>query len=41
MVRTLILGMLLTLADHRPAHLTRVHAGADRPARRRPGAGWA
>ncbi len=25
-VRTLILGMLLILADHRPAHLTRVHA---------------
>jgi hypothetical protein len=25
-VRTLILGMLLTLADDRPAHLTRVHA---------------
>jgi hypothetical protein len=24
-VRTLLLGMLLTLADHRPAHLTRVH----------------
>jgi hypothetical protein len=24
-VRTLILGMLLILADHRPAHLTRVH----------------
>ena len=23
--RTLLLGMLLTLADHRPAHLTRVH----------------
>ena len=25
-VRTLLLGMLLVLADHRPAHLTRVHA---------------
>ncbi len=24
-VRTLLAGMLLTLADHRPAHLTRVH----------------
>ena len=24
-VRTLILGMMLTLADDRPAHLTRVH----------------
>jgi hypothetical protein len=24
-VRTLLLGMLLTAADHRPAHLTRVH----------------
>jgi hypothetical protein len=24
-VRTLLLGMLLALADHRPAHLTRVH----------------
>jgi hypothetical protein len=24
-VRTLLLGILLTLADHRPAHLTRVH----------------
>jgi hypothetical protein len=24
-VRTLLIGMLLTLADHRPAHLTRVH----------------
>jgi hypothetical protein len=24
-VRTLLLGMLLTLADHRPAHLSRVH----------------
>ena len=24
-VRTLLLGMALTLADHRPAHLTRVH----------------
>jgi hypothetical protein len=24
-VRTLLLGMMLTLADHRPAHLTRVH----------------
>jgi len=24
-VRTLLLGMLLVLADHRPAHLTRVH----------------
>ena len=23
--RTLLLGMLLVLADHRPAHLTRVH----------------
>jgi hypothetical protein len=25
-VRTLILGMMLALADDRPAHLTRVHA---------------
>ena len=25
LVRTLLLGMLLTLAGHRPAHLTRVH----------------
>ena len=25
LVRTLLLGMLLTQADHRPAHLTRVH----------------
>jgi hypothetical protein len=25
LVRTLLPGMLLTLADHRPAHLTRVH----------------
>jgi hypothetical protein len=25
MARTLLLGMLLVLADHRPAHLTRVH----------------
>ncbi len=25
-VRTLLVGMLLTQADHRPAHLTRVHA---------------
>jgi hypothetical protein len=25
LVRTLLIGMLLTLADHRPAHLTRVH----------------
>jgi hypothetical protein len=25
LVRTLLTGMLLTLADHRPAHLTRVH----------------
>lgn len=25
-VRTLLLGMLMCLADHRPAHLTRVHA---------------
>jgi hypothetical protein len=25
LVRTLLLGMLLVLADHRPAHLTRVH----------------
>ena len=25
LVRTLLLGMLLALADHRPAHLTRVH----------------
>jgi hypothetical protein len=24
-VRTLLTGMLLSLADHRPAHLTRVH----------------
>ena len=24
--RTLLLGMMLALADHRPAHLTRVHA---------------
>ena len=24
-VRTLLLGLMLTLADHRPAHLTRVH----------------
>ena len=24
-VRTLLVGMLLVLADHRPAHLTRVH----------------
>ena len=24
LVRTLLLGMLLALADHRPAHLTRV-----------------
>ena len=24
-VRTLLLGMLIVLADHRPAHLTRVH----------------
>ena len=24
-VRTLLLGMLTVLADHRPAHLTRVH----------------
>ena len=24
-VRTLLLGMLLVQADHRPAHLTRVH----------------
>jgi hypothetical protein len=23
--RTLLLGMLITLADHRPAHLTRIH----------------
>ena len=26
-VRTLLLGVLLALADHRPAHLTRVHRG--------------
>ena len=25
LVRTLLLGMLIVLADHRPAHLTRVH----------------
>jgi hypothetical protein len=25
LIRTLLLGMLLVLADHRPAHLTRVH----------------
>ena len=25
LVRTLLIGMLITLADHRPAHLTRVH----------------
>jgi len=25
LARTLLIGMLLTLADHRPAHLTRVH----------------
>ena len=25
LVRTLLLGMLLVLADHRPAHLTRLH----------------
>jgi hypothetical protein len=25
LVRTLLLGMLLVLAGHRPAHLTRVH----------------
>jgi hypothetical protein len=25
LVRTLLIGMLLTLADHRPAHLSRVH----------------
>ena len=25
LVRTLLLGILLVLADHRPAHLTRVH----------------
>jgi hypothetical protein len=25
LVRTLLLGMLLVLADHRPAHLTRIH----------------
>ncbi|MBV9094853.1 MAG: hypothetical protein JO132_13420 [Streptosporangiaceae bacterium] len=32
LVRTLLLGMLLVLADHRPAHLTRVHqALADLP----------
>ena len=37
-IRTLLLGMQLTLADHRPAHLTGVRAGADRAARRRPGA---
>ena len=25
LVRTMLLGMLIVLADHRPAHLTRVH----------------
>ena len=25
LVRTLLLGMLIVLADHRPAHLTRIH----------------
>ena len=36
-VRTLLLGMQLTLADGRPAHLTRVHAALTSAARRRPG----
>ena len=44
-VRTLLLGMALALADHRPAHLTRVHqALTSLPAgdQARPGviAGW-
>jgi hypothetical protein len=30
LVRTLLLGMLLVLADHRPAHLTRVHRALTR-----------
>ena len=30
LVRTLLLGMLLVLADHRPAHLTRVHQALTR-----------
>ena len=29
-VRTLLAGMCLALADHRPAHLTRVHQALDR-----------
>jgi hypothetical protein len=44
-VRTLLAGMLLTQADHRPAHLTRVHQALTGPPetdRTRPGvvAGW-
>ena len=40
LVRTLLLGMLLVLADHRPAHLTRVHQALTAPGgddQRRPG----
>ena len=45
-VRTLLLGMMLTLADGRPAHLTRVHralTGLPEGEQRRPGvlAAWA
>ena len=38
LVRTLLLGMLIVLADHRPAHLTRVHQALVTPARGRPAA---
>ena len=38
LVRTLLLGMLIVLADHRPAHLTRVHQALTTPARGRPAA---
>ena len=36
-VRTLLRACMLTLADDRPAHLTRVHAALHRAARGRPG----
>ena len=37
-VRTLLAGMCLAQADHRPAHLTRVHQALTAPARGRPAA---
>ena len=38
LARTLLLGMLIVLADHRPAHLTRVHQALTSAARGRPAA---